>query len=130
MRFENNGLEQTLLNIDVNNTINGGIIQTRVNIEEFVNEYIITIKIPSIDLANLKLRVYNNLLLVLHQMDYEISLGGKVAPLTQILRKIPLQKNVNREAIDAFHRRNQLIIYIPKGGEDLQNRQSFEIPIS
>ncbi len=129
MRFENNGLEETLLSIDVNNTVNGGIVQTSVNIEEFSHEYIITIKIPSIKPENLKLRVYNKLLLVLHQMDYEVNLGGRVAPLTQILTKISLSPNAEKQSIDAFHRKNMLIVYVPKGENIQDDKKSFEIPI-
>ncbi len=129
MRFENNGLEETLLSIDVNNTVNGGIVQTSVDIEEFKHEYIITIKIPSIKAENLKLRVYKKLLLVLHQMDYEVSLGGRIAPLTQILTKIPLSSNAEKQSIDAFHRKNRLIVYVPKGENNRDDKRSFEIPI-
>lgn len=129
MRFERDGIDQIMLNIDVNNTINGGMIQTKVDIEEYKNETIITIKVPSISPDRLKLRVFNNLLLLMHRMNYEVSLGGQVIPLTQILRKIPVPNKAIVADIDAVHRDNELIIFVPTGNERQKLDQSRDIQI-
>ena len=129
MRFERDGIDQIMLNIDVNNTINGGMIQTKVDTEEFKDETIITIKVPSISPDRLKLRVYNNLLLLMHRMNYEVALGGQVVPLTQILRKIPVPNKAIIADIDAIHKDNELIIFIPKGNEDQKMNKSRDIEI-
>ena len=129
MRFERDGIDQIMLNIDVNNTINGGMIQTKVDTEQFKDETIITIKVPSISPDRLKLRVYNNLLLLMHRMNYEVALGGQVVPLTQILRKIPVPNKAIIADIDAIHKDNELIIFIPKGNEDQKMNKSRDIEI-
>lgn len=129
MRFERDGIDQIMLNIDVNNTINGGMIQTTVNTEEYKDETIITIKVPSISPDKLRLRVYNNLLLLMHKMNYEVALGGQVLPLTQILIKIPVPNKAIVANIDAIHKDNELIIFIPKGSEDQIMDKSRDIEI-
>ena len=129
MRFERDGIDQMMLNIDVNNTINGGMIQTKVDTEQFKDETIITIKVPSISPDRLKLRVYNNLLLLMHRMNYEVALGGQVVPLTQILRKIPVPNKAIIADIDAIHKDNELIIFIPKGNENQKMNKSRDIEI-
>lgn len=129
MRFERDGIDQIMLNIDVNNTINGGMIQTKVNTEEFSDEVIITIKVPSISPDRLRLRVYNNLLMLMHRMNYEVALGGQQIPLTQILRKIPLSNKAIVANIDAVHRDNELIVFIPKGEGDQKMDKSRDVEI-
>ena len=129
MRFERDGIDQIMLNIDVNNTINGGMIQTTANTEEYKNEVIITIKVPGISPERLKLRVFNNLLLLMHNMNYEVALGGHAVPLTQVLRKIPVPRKAMVEAIEAVQKGNELIIFIPTGNERQKLNQTRDIDI-
>ncbi len=129
MRFERDGIDQIMLNIDVNNTINGGMIQTGVDIENYEDEVIVTIKVPSISSEKLKLRVYNNLLLVMHKMNYEVDLNGQTLPLTQILRKIPISPKAIVDNIEAVYRDGELIVFIPRGDEVQKMHKSKDIKI-
>ncbi|MDN5211588.1 Hsp20/alpha crystallin family protein [Fulvivirgaceae bacterium BMA12] len=129
MRFERDGIDQIMLNIDVNNTINGGMIQTGVDIENYEDEVIVTIKVPSISSEKLRLRVYNNLLLVMHKMNYEVDLNGQVIPLTQILRKIPISPKAIVDDINAVYRDGELIVFIPRGAEVQKMHKSKDIKI-
>lgn len=129
MRFERDGIDQIMLNIDVNNTINGGMIQTTANIEEYKNEVIISIKVPGISPDRLKLRVSNNLLLLMHNMNYEVALAGHTVPLTQVLRKIPVPRKAIVAAIEAVQKGNELIIFIPTGTERKKLDQTRDIDI-
>ena len=129
MRFERDGIDQIMLNIGVNNTINGGMIQTGVDIENYEEEVIVTIKVPSVSSERLRLRVYNNLLLVMHKMNYEVDLNGQAIPLTQILRKIPISPKAVVNNIEAVYRGGELIVLIPLGDEVQKMHKSRDIRI-
>ena len=62
-------------------------------------------------------------------MNYERALGGQVLPLTQILRKIPVPQKAVVAEINAVHRDNELIIFVPKGDKRQKLDQSRDIQI-
>lgn len=129
MRFGQGGIEEVMLNIDINNTINGGMVKVVVNKEEYQDEYVIDVKIPSISGDKLRLKLHKNILFVMHRMEYEVRLEDYFIPLTQIIQKIPLPRNANPMEIEAIHNGNKLMIYISKGGKRLEETKDVEIDI-
>ena len=130
MRSGNDGIDQLMFNIDINNTIHGGSIQTAITKEEYEDEYVIEIRVPSIKEDHLKLRVFNRVLLLLHRMDYEVALNGQIMSVTRVLQKIPLPAKGSVVGIDAMYKGQSLFIFIPKSGKDSQENLNYDIEIN
>jgi len=98
MKVDRNLIRNLASTADILNTINGGMSQTTIKIHSLENEWLIKVRIPGVDLENLRLEVLDNHLYI-HQMMMIDDESLEKAPY--VIAMIPLIRQINIEAISA-----------------------------
>ena len=119
-------LKKFVNQIDLLNTLGGGIAQTSVNVEQSENNLIITVKMPSIKEDSYNVVVNNNKLVIYSVADHQQISGendeGYSLPLFNEIFDIPYfvdAQNINAEVLEG-----ELKVYMPfKDKEKVQPRR-------
>jgi len=115
MRFNDFHISKELLkNVDLMNTINGGISKPTVIMEREKKNYIITARVPGVSPEKLRIEVKNNRLFLFHDIDVEnaaLYSGKNVIPFNIGYINIPF--DVNIKGIIASYIDNELKITLP-----------------
>jgi HSP20 family molecular chaperone IbpA len=115
MRFNEFHISKELLkNVDLMNTINGGISKPTVIMEREEKNYMVTARIPGVGPEKLRIEVKNNRLFLFHDIDIEnpaLYSGKKVIPFNIGYIIIPF--DVNIKGIEAIYADKELKITMP-----------------
>jgi HSP20 family protein len=112
-----NKLSPFINNIDISNTINGGMAATKFEIEESPKEYLISVGIPTLSGEAFNVEVNNDQLIIYALLNQKPVI--EVEPNTQpmlipaFFRSLPLPNVVNREEIEARFEGGTLKIRVP-----------------
>ncbi len=110
MKADKNLVRNLARTADILNTINGGMSQTTIKINALENEWLIKVRIPGVDLDNLRLEVLDNHLYI-HQMMEIDNDSTEKAPY--VVAMIPLVKQINVDAISAIFEDGWTLIKLP-----------------
>lgn len=111
MRKNSNFLKEILNQVDLINTINGGVSMTSVNTLLQDNNFIIKVHTPGINKYAYHVEVINNMVLIYNLITIDKNNGPIQVP--SFIKYIPLPNNANAEEIHAVHEDNELKVIVP-----------------
>lgn len=110
MKVDRNLVRNLARTADILNTINGGMTQTTIKIHSGENGWQIKVKIPGVDLENLRLEVLDNHLYIHQMMEIDQNSPEK-APY--VISMIPLVRQINIDAISATFEDGWTLVELP-----------------
>ncbi|MEL7145263.1 MAG: Hsp20/alpha crystallin family protein, partial [Bacteroidota bacterium] len=93
---------------NIANTINGGMVETKVSFNKNEDHYIVNVRVPGIERDTLKVEINNDLVLVFLQLE-----SGSEEPFNYLLKYFKIPFEVDAEQIWADYEAPQLHIVMP-----------------
>lgn len=120
-------LRQILQVENLQHTINGGSTPIHCRLKEDENQFVITVKAPSVHVENLHVEVARNKVRIYNTFSF-ISEKGRLMMLPVNFKAFEIPENANQEMIEAFEEVDgTYVIQIPKGYVKLPKKA--DIPI-
>ena len=118
--------QELMTSIDVTNTLNGGMSEPFLRLEQFPAFRQITVRVPGIDGENIKIEINNNQLMI-YYFTPMLSLGKEIKfPRVLYNKSIPYFVNVDH--IAATHHEKSLVVRLPFN--ELANGYHRDISVS
>lgn len=105
--------KELLTQIDIMNTLNGGMSEPSVLARSEEDESRLFIKIPGVDAERLNVEVQGNLLLVFQEMPFKTA--RRILTIPRIVVSHPIPSQVDRNKIQATYDDGFLAIQLPYG---------------
>lgn len=90
------------------NTINGGMVETKVSFNKSEDHYMVNVDVPGIDSEALKIEINNDLILVFLQLENQSE-----QPFNYLMKYFKIPYEVDAEQIYADYKAQQLHIVMP-----------------
>jgi HSP20 family protein len=113
MKENNNILKEIINQIDMFNTLNGGVSMTTVGIKQTEDNYMINVKTPGISPEAYHVEVVNNQLVLYALMDVNPKQGESQAKVPSFVRTFLLPYYVDTDNIEATYEDNELKVVLP-----------------
>lgn len=100
-----------ITSIDVLNTINGGVSEPQMNLVHYEDSREIRIKVPGIDLSDIKVEVHNNNLAIFYFI--QIACVDRMIPFPKFVynRNVPYYVDISR--ISARIEEEEIVVLLP-----------------
>lgn len=118
--------QELMTGIDVVNTLNGGMSEPVVKLKQFSSYREITIRIPGVDIVNIKIEINNNELMIYYFMV--LLSQEKEMKLPKVLYNKSLPYFVDANHITASRKEDSLVVRLPFN--ELANGNHRDISIS
>lgn len=126
MKFNKEILTEIANQIDLLNTINGGVSMTSVNIVQGEDNFTIKVKTPGINKYAYHVELNNNKLLIYTLLQVEKNDGAVQVP--SFVKYFPIPKDVNSDEIEAVYEGGELNVIVPFNSYNQgQNQRKIDI---
>ena len=114
MRYDKdrNWVRSVLKTSDIMNTLNGGMSQPETNIVRNTDHYLITLKVPGVNLDNVKVEIVDKHVIFHHIIDFN-DLDDSSLNIPHVLATYPLTADVDYNNISATREDKALIVKLP-----------------
>ncbi|MEQ8925061.1 MAG: hypothetical protein RLO81_04565 [Fulvivirga sp.] len=100
-----------LKSVDINNTLNGGRSEPQTSIKKQNNSYLLTARVPGVDIMDLQVEILNGKVIVHYPMFFNNASGVLTVP--QVVAAFPITNGIDYENIDARKVDEMLEVRLP-----------------
>ena len=97
---------------DIMNTLNGGMSQPVTSIKRNEDHYLITLKVPGVDLDNVKVEIIDKHVIFHHIINFN-DLDDSTLNIPHVLATYPLAADVDYNSVTATQKGNELWVKLP-----------------
>ncbi len=109
---ESSWVRSILRSADIMNTINGGMTQPDIKITRKEDHYLITARVPGVDLNTIKVEVVDKHVILHHALHLDTK-EEDVLSIPRVLASFPISNEVDYEKITAYVEEELLKIVLP-----------------
>jgi HSP20 family molecular chaperone IbpA len=103
--------DEILIQLDVNNTVAGGVVEPQVTMTQFPEYRQVALRVPSVHEDRFKVEIANNQLTILYFID--ITSVGKTVPVPQVVYSKPIPYFIDANKIYASFEDHSLFVKLP-----------------
>ncbi|QSE96473.1 Hsp20/alpha crystallin family protein [Fulvivirga lutea] len=104
-------VHEILKSVDINNTLNGGRSEPQIAIRKEGESYLLTARVPGVDILDLQVEILNGKVIVHHPMLFDSDSGILTVP--QVVAAFPITNGIDYENIEARKVDERLEVRLP-----------------
>lgn len=114
MRYDKdrNWVRSVLKTSDIMNTLNGGMSQPMTRMIRNADHYLITLKVPGVNLDNVKVEIVDRHVIFHHVINFN-DLDDSNLTIPHVLATYPLTADVDYKGISAVRKEGVLLVKLP-----------------